>query len=208
MLFRVLSGGHKVREGADMSKSVKRVLAVLTVCAALPTGYAFARDHGHGYYRGHQVRVEHHERNEWKHHDRDSRRDNDAWRRHEHERWERTHEHQKWNADHRPPGWDHGRKTGWGNCNVAPGHAKKEGCYGHDRDRWRDHRVNDSDRQHHPYLPNVSGRPHQPIIPGSGSHSPIVPAAGSQPQSTSPTQPVVTGSNSSQSKPRIWPHKN
>lgn len=28
----------------------------------------------------------------------------------------------------RPPGWDHGRKTGWGDCNVPPGQAKKVGC--------------------------------------------------------------------------------
>ncbi len=28
----------------------------------------------------------------------------------------------------RPPGWDRGRKTGWGNCDVPPGLAKKEGC--------------------------------------------------------------------------------
>jgi len=29
----------------------------------------------------------------------------------------------------RPPGWDHGRKTGWGNCDVPPGQAKKYGCH-------------------------------------------------------------------------------
>lgn len=28
----------------------------------------------------------------------------------------------------RPPGWDHGRKVGWGNCDVPPGLAKKVGC--------------------------------------------------------------------------------
>jgi len=28
-----------------------------------------------------------------------------------------------------PPGWDHGRKAGWGNCDLPPGLAKKRGCY-------------------------------------------------------------------------------
>ncbi len=28
----------------------------------------------------------------------------------------------------RPPGWDHGKKVGWGDCNLPPGLAKKEGC--------------------------------------------------------------------------------
>ncbi|HJY87338.1 MAG TPA: hypothetical protein VKE24_10925 [Candidatus Acidoferrales bacterium] len=28
-----------------------------------------------------------------------------------------------------PPGWDRGRKTGWGNCDVPPGQAKKDGCH-------------------------------------------------------------------------------
>lgn len=28
----------------------------------------------------------------------------------------------------RPPGWEHGRKVGWGDCDVPPGQAKKMGC--------------------------------------------------------------------------------
>ena len=28
----------------------------------------------------------------------------------------------------RPSGWNRGRKTGWGNCDVPPGQAKKYGC--------------------------------------------------------------------------------
>lgn len=28
----------------------------------------------------------------------------------------------------RPPGWGHGKKTGWGNCGLPPGQAKKYGC--------------------------------------------------------------------------------
>jgi hypothetical protein len=37
----------------------------------------------------------------------------------------------------RPPGWDRGRKTGWGNCHVPPGQAKKEGCGSSIVIRWR-----------------------------------------------------------------------
>ena len=31
--------------------------------------------------------------------------------------------------DRRPPGWSHGRKTGWGDCDVPPGQARKHGCH-------------------------------------------------------------------------------
>ncbi len=31
--------------------------------------------------------------------------------------------------ERRPPGWDRGRKTGWGNCDLPPGLAKKQGCH-------------------------------------------------------------------------------
>ena len=33
-------------------------------------------------------------------------------------------------GDHnqRPPGWSRGKKTGWGNCGLPPGQAKKYGC--------------------------------------------------------------------------------
>ena len=30
--------------------------------------------------------------------------------------------------DGRPPGWSKGKKTGWGNCGMPPGQAKKYGC--------------------------------------------------------------------------------
>ena len=31
-------------------------------------------------------------------------------------------------VDGRPPGWSRGKKTGWGNCGLPPGQAKKYGC--------------------------------------------------------------------------------
>jgi hypothetical protein len=32
------------------------------------------------------------------------------------------------NRDDRPRGWSSGKKTGWGNCGLPPGQAKKYGC--------------------------------------------------------------------------------
>jgi hypothetical protein len=45
-------------------------------------------------------------------------------------RWERRDgwEYQTFRGDDRPPGWSKGRKTGWGNCGMPPGQAKKYGC--------------------------------------------------------------------------------
>lgn len=31
-------------------------------------------------------------------------------------------------GDARPAGWNRGKKTGWGNCGLPPGQAKKYGC--------------------------------------------------------------------------------
>src|SRR5262249_43907249 len=31
-------------------------------------------------------------------------------------------------GDGRPPGWSRGKKTGWKNCGLPPGQAKKYGC--------------------------------------------------------------------------------
>lgn len=44
--------------------------------------------------------------------------------------WERRdgYEYRVYEGDERPPGWGHGKKTGWGNCGMPPGQAKKQGC--------------------------------------------------------------------------------
>lgn len=47
--------------------------------------------------------------------------------------WDRHHDRGR---DSRPHGWNKGKKTGWGDCDVPPGQAKKKGCYDRDR-RWR-----------------------------------------------------------------------
>lgn len=47
------------------------------------------------------------------------------------DRWERRgdYEYRTYGQhDGVPPGWSRGRKTGWGNCGLPPGQAKKYGC--------------------------------------------------------------------------------
>ncbi len=94
----------------------KRWLAVLVLLTALglvaPTASA---DNGKGKGRGNP----HAE----KRFDKDKDRDDARWERHD--RFEvRTYGPQ----DGRPPGWSRGNKTGWGNCGLPPGQAKKYGC--------------------------------------------------------------------------------
>jgi hypothetical protein len=66
----------------------------------------------------------------WRGHDRD----HDRWERREHDRdddrWERRegYEYRTYDRDGRPPGWSKGEKTGWGDCGLPPGQAKKYGC--------------------------------------------------------------------------------
>ena len=45
--------------------------------------------------------------------------------------WEQKgeYEYRTYSADSRPPGWSQGKKTGWGDCGMPPGQAKKYGCY-------------------------------------------------------------------------------
>lgn len=47
----------------------------------------------------------------------------------------RDHRYKVRRNGNRPPGWRHGRKTGWGNCNLPPGQAKKHGCRQYTRRR-------------------------------------------------------------------------
>jgi len=49
----------------------------------------------------------------------------------DHDRWEQRggYEYRIYgDRDSRPPGWSHGKKTGWGDCGLPPGQAKKYGC--------------------------------------------------------------------------------
>src|SRR5215510_3494331 len=42
--------------------------------------------------------------------------------------WERRDGYEYRTYDQHLPGWSHGKKTGWGNCGLPPGQAKKYGC--------------------------------------------------------------------------------
>lgn len=90
-----------------------RTVAIAALVLGLSAStFAMARDHGRG-------------------HDRDG--DRDGRYRHvayrgDHDRYRKEYRNRD---DRRPPGWSKGKKTGWGNCNLPPGQAKKQGCYDH-----------------------------------------------------------------------------
>lgn len=89
----------------------RRLLPVLGLAAALGLGTpAVMADHG--------GQDKHQHGN--KHDDQD---DDHAWERRD------GYEYRVYGGrDERPPGWGHGKKTGWGNCGLPPGQAKKYGC--------------------------------------------------------------------------------
>ena len=77
-------------------------------------------DNGHGH--GNKHGNKHHDRDEDR--DRDHGRDNDqGWERRDGYEYRAYGDH-----DGRPLGWNQGRKTGWKNCGLPPGQAKKYGC--------------------------------------------------------------------------------
>ena len=90
----------------------KRLLAILAVVAALGlSAPAMMADHGD--------KGEKHKHGN-KHFDDD---DDQGWERRD------GYEYRAYdNGDERPPGWNRGQKTGWGNCGLPPGQAKKYGC--------------------------------------------------------------------------------
>lgn len=93
--------------------------ATVLMCIVMGTS-ATAKDQGRGKGMGK------HEGARWEHRDRDIR-------------WERD-------RSRRPAGWSKGKKKGWGNCNLPPGQAKKQGCNGHYRSRDRVVIFRDRDR--------------------------------------------------------------
>ena len=89
-----------------------RLLAILTLGIALTFGTPVLRaDHGNDHKDGHGN----------KHSDDD---DDQGWQRREGYEY-----HTYRDSDDRPPGWSRGKKTGWGDCGLPPGQAKKHGCY-------------------------------------------------------------------------------
>jgi hypothetical protein len=89
---------------------MKRLFVILALATSLGVGApSLMADHGdHGHKHGN------------KHFDDD-----------DDQRWERRdgYEYRAFaKEDDRPPGWSHGQKTGWRNCGLPPGQAKKYGC--------------------------------------------------------------------------------
>ena len=69
------------------------------------------KDHGHG-------------QKNFAKHDHDDRDDDDRWERHD------KYEMRVFGREEGSPrGWSRGRKTGWRDCGLPPGQAKKYGCY-------------------------------------------------------------------------------
>ena len=87
----------------------KRLLAIVGLVAALGVSTPALADHGDEDKHQHGNK-----------HDRD---DDQGWDRRD------GYEYRAYgDRDERPPGWNRGKKTGWGNCGLPPGQAKKYGC--------------------------------------------------------------------------------
>lgn len=95
-----------------MSRTWLAVLALLAVLGSTPLALA---DKDKDKHHGKPDKVTDRAR-----HDRD---DDDRW---EHRN---GYEYRVYERDRRPPGWSRGKKTGWGNCDLPPGQAKKYGCH-------------------------------------------------------------------------------
>ncbi|MGI9103876.1 MAG: hypothetical protein ACR2IF_15660 [Terriglobales bacterium] len=98
-------------------------LILLALCATLVTGTAFARDHDRDRDRHDRDRHALRDRDHDRDHDRDRDRARDARREHRNGVFAQN--------NGTPPGWSKGKKTGWGDCDVPPGQAKKIGCTPH-----------------------------------------------------------------------------
>lgn len=91
----------------------KRLIVILTLAISLffsVSALIAGDDHGNGNGNGHG--------NGNKHHD-----DDQGWEKRDKYEY-RTY---AMSGPH-PPGWSQGKKTGWGNCGMPPGQAKKYGC--------------------------------------------------------------------------------
>jgi hypothetical protein len=89
----------------------KRLLAIFAIVAALGLGTpSLMADHGE---------KDHKAKHANKHDDHD---DDKGWERRD------GYEFRSYDRGGRPPGWSRGKKTGWGNCGLPPGQAKKYGC--------------------------------------------------------------------------------
>jgi hypothetical protein len=93
-------------------------LWIFALALSLSTSAFAGQGNGHGNGNGHGKSNSH-----------SAQRDNDHDR-DDHGRWETRNgwEYRSYERGQTPPGWSKGKKTGWGNCNLPPGQAKKYGC--------------------------------------------------------------------------------
>jgi hypothetical protein len=106
-MFNLFTYRRAEHPGGQMSK---RLLAIFALFAALGLSTpSLMADHGD---KGN------------KHGNKHSSDDDQGWERRE------GYEYHNYvaNSDVRPPGWNRGQKTGWKNCGLPPGQAKKYGC--------------------------------------------------------------------------------
>jgi hypothetical protein len=123
-----------------ISKRIVHLLLVSALCLILNTAALARSDHGQGR-SNHVFQANDHDRDDGfrRDRDRDVRTDRDRDR-------DRADRLRVFSPTNRPPGWNHGRKRGWGNCDLPPGQAKKEGCRSTFRTSHRHHRDRDNDR--------------------------------------------------------------
>ncbi len=125
---------------------ISRFLLALALSVTMVPMSALA-DKGHGNDGKHTDRDDNRDRDDRGRHDRDHDRDDRLRHDRDHDRDDHRN-HFRNNGD-RPPGWSHGKKTGWGDCNLPPGQAKKNGCHGTDHHRGDgDHDRDDRNHRH------------------------------------------------------------
>ena len=92
-----------------------RWFQVMLILAAVTLALPLLADQGNGKAKGHSKKNQAVEN--------DDQGDNNRWERRGDYEYRTYGEH-----DGVPPGWSKGKKTGWGNCGLPPGQAKKYGC--------------------------------------------------------------------------------
>ncbi len=132
-MFRRLARGlltPRMYWETDMTKHPYRWIAAIALAVVLSTGAAWADRDGHGRGgHGNAWTGNNGGSHQWRGHDRDRDRDgdrDDMWRGGRHGRGSYGYFHRSESG--RPRGWDRGHKTGWGDCDMPPGQAKKYGC--------------------------------------------------------------------------------
>ena len=125
-----------------MIKAMWMTLVTLLGLAVL-TSPAMAQGHEHDKDKNKFAKIEHRDAG----HDRDRDHDRDRSYRHDRDR----DDHVRGVSGH-PQGWSQGRKKGWGDCDVPPGQAKKQGCHPYSR--------HDSYHAHH----TVRTRTTKPVV--------------------------------------------